>query len=235
MDSDYVAMYDATDQAAPARAIAQQLVAGRQAGRVLDLGCGTGGAALVFAAAGWQVVGVDPAPAMLAIAQARAAAQQLAVTFCTAAFRDYLATPPTQPFDMIICLDAGINTLLDEADLTLLFRYAAAQLTPGGRISFTLLHPPPDDHLDPTNRVIYDGRDHFIYTQQYDTEHAHIVTIQRVWFVREIERWWRGEATYQLRMWRAPEVATALAQAGLHVVGWQPSEYCNVGTFERGN
>ncbi|HZU74040.1 MAG TPA: methyltransferase domain-containing protein [Acidimicrobiales bacterium] len=48
--------------------------AGLQAGeRVLDLGCGTGNAALLMAAPGHQVTGVDPAPRLLDVARARAA------------------------------------------------------------------------------------------------------------------------------------------------------------------
>jgi ubiquinone/menaquinone biosynthesis C-methylase UbiE len=44
-------------------------VAGR---RVLDLACGTGTLALILADAGWQVIGIDRSPAMLAIARNRA-------------------------------------------------------------------------------------------------------------------------------------------------------------------
>jgi SAM-dependent methyltransferase len=42
--------------------------------RVLDLGCGTGNAALLAAAFANEVVGVDPAPRLLEVARARAAA-----------------------------------------------------------------------------------------------------------------------------------------------------------------
>src|SRR5579862_8382190 len=48
--------------------------AGIQAGeRVLDLGCGTGNAALLMAAPDRQVTGVDPTPRLLDVARARAA------------------------------------------------------------------------------------------------------------------------------------------------------------------
>jgi SAM-dependent methyltransferase len=42
--------------------------------RILDLGCGTGNAALLAAALAHEVVGVDPAPRLLEIARSRAAA-----------------------------------------------------------------------------------------------------------------------------------------------------------------
>jgi SAM-dependent methyltransferase len=48
---------------------------------VLDLGCGTGNAALLAAARGATVTGVDPAARLLDIARARAAADGLDITF----------------------------------------------------------------------------------------------------------------------------------------------------------
>ena len=44
----------------------------QQPARVLDLACGTGEAALVFAAAGCEVAGVDQSAAMLEIARGKA-------------------------------------------------------------------------------------------------------------------------------------------------------------------
>jgi SAM-dependent methyltransferase len=49
--------------------------------RVLDVGCGTGNAALLAAARGAHVTGVDPAPRLLEIARERATAQGLDATF----------------------------------------------------------------------------------------------------------------------------------------------------------
>jgi ubiquinone/menaquinone biosynthesis C-methylase UbiE len=49
--------------------------------RVLDLGCGTGNAALAAARAGGEVIGVDPAARLLDVARSRAAAEGLSVNF----------------------------------------------------------------------------------------------------------------------------------------------------------
>jgi SAM-dependent methyltransferase len=53
-------------------------LAGKQ---VVDVGCGTGNAALAAAARGARVTGVDPAPRLLDVARAEAAARRLEVTF----------------------------------------------------------------------------------------------------------------------------------------------------------
>ncbi|MBO0773896.1 MAG: methyltransferase domain-containing protein [Actinobacteria bacterium] len=49
--------------------------------RVLDLGCGTGNAALLAAAAGAEVTGVDPAARLLEVARERAAGDGLSIDF----------------------------------------------------------------------------------------------------------------------------------------------------------
>lgn len=49
--------------------------------RVLDLGCGTGNAAMLAAARGASVTGVDPAPRLLDVARARAADHNVDITF----------------------------------------------------------------------------------------------------------------------------------------------------------
>src|SRR5215207_6715221 len=49
--------------------------------RVLDVGCGTGNAALLAAARGARTTGIDPAPRLLEVARQRAAALGLVATF----------------------------------------------------------------------------------------------------------------------------------------------------------
>ncbi len=73
------------------RQIAVELLPGAQAAievadpgageHVVDVGCGTGNAALLAAARGARVTGVDPAPRLLEIAAAEAAARGLDATF----------------------------------------------------------------------------------------------------------------------------------------------------------
>ena len=55
----------------------------RSGERVVDVGCGTGNAALLAAKRGGRVIGVDPAPRLLEVARLRAAAEALDATFLT--------------------------------------------------------------------------------------------------------------------------------------------------------
>ena len=68
-------------QLAPAAAAVIQRASLRPGERVLDLGCGTGNAALLAARAGATVTGVDPAARLLAVARDRAAAEGAQIDF----------------------------------------------------------------------------------------------------------------------------------------------------------
>ena len=68
-------------QLAPVSDVVVERAAPRASERVLDLGCGTGNAALLAAARGATVVGVDPAARLLEVARARAVGHALEITF----------------------------------------------------------------------------------------------------------------------------------------------------------
>jgi SAM-dependent methyltransferase len=68
-------------QLAPAAAVVVQRASLRPGERVLDLGCGTGNAALLAVRAGSTVTGVDPAARLLEVARDRAAAEGAEIDF----------------------------------------------------------------------------------------------------------------------------------------------------------
>jgi SAM-dependent methyltransferase len=69
------------EQLLPAARLAVECASPRAHERVLDVGCGTGNAALLAAEHGSQVTGIDPAPGLLAIAAGKAQARRLDVAF----------------------------------------------------------------------------------------------------------------------------------------------------------
>jgi 2-polyprenyl-3-methyl-5-hydroxy-6-metoxy-1,4-benzoquinol methylase len=68
---------------------------------VLDIGCGTGSLSLVFTGLGCHVTGIDFAPDMIALAQAKAQAAHQSIQFhvMDAAFPQL----PAQQFDVVVC------------------------------------------------------------------------------------------------------------------------------------
>lgn len=96
------------------------------AGRVLDLGCGTGRLALFLSDRGYQVVGLDTAAAMLTVARTRPGSERVHWVQ-----GDALA-PPFGPgtFDAVVALRLAFHF----ADLQPLLQAMVTVTRPGGRI-----------------------------------------------------------------------------------------------------
>ena len=72
---------DTAAQLEPAARVVVERAAVAPGEHVVDVGCGTGNAALIAAASGARVTGVDPAPRLLEVARAEAAERGLHATF----------------------------------------------------------------------------------------------------------------------------------------------------------
>lgn len=98
-------------------------------GRALEVGCGTGTNAVWLAQQGFEVLGVDIAPAAVELARARAAK---AKAFCRFATVDFLGERLDEPpFDLVY--DRGCFHVFDAAAEQRLFaEHVAGLLAPGG-------------------------------------------------------------------------------------------------------
>lgn len=135
----YAPLYDASGQvrfALLAHSYLDELLARHPAPgrRALDLACGTGTLALLFAGDGWDVTGLDSAPAMLAQARAKAAdaAAGGQLRFVEGDMRSLEGVVPAASFDLVTCLYDSLNYMLEEEDLAACFAAAAFALAPGG-------------------------------------------------------------------------------------------------------
>lgn len=98
--------------------------------RVLDVGCGTGNAALAAARAGAAVTGVDPAAGLLALAQRRADESGLDVEFLPG---DAEKLPVAEEFDVVMSV-FGVIFAADAAQAT---REMIRSTRPGGVVALT--------------------------------------------------------------------------------------------------
>ncbi|GAA3599471.1 class I SAM-dependent methyltransferase [Kineosporia mesophila] len=110
-----------------AREIVAEL-APRAGERVVDVGCGTGTAALLVAGSGASVVGVDPSPRLLEVARAEAEARALPVTFMAGEGAD-IPLPDAS-------VDAVVSSfgIIFAPDAEAAGREVARVLRPGGRL-----------------------------------------------------------------------------------------------------
>jgi SAM-dependent methyltransferase len=135
---------EVSDVAATVQAVAElaELATGPgHAGRVLELGVGTGRLALPLADAGLEVVGVDASGAMLDKLRSKAGARAIMLVQ-----GDMVDDAPDGPFDVILVAYNTLFNLLTAKRQEAAFRAAAARLAPGGSFvveAFVPEDPPP--------------------------------------------------------------------------------------------
>jgi SAM-dependent methyltransferase len=97
-------------------------------GRLLDLGCGTGRLLVPFADRGWEVIGVDLSPAMLAVAQGKVGprAELVCGNLTQLPFAD-------GSFDAAACLFSTLGMVIGAEMRRRVLGHVARVLRPGGR------------------------------------------------------------------------------------------------------
>jgi SAM-dependent methyltransferase len=103
---------------------------GLRRGRLLDIGCGTGRAFEPMLRRGWEIVGCDLTPAMLAEARRKFGdAVPLEVA-------DIRALPVFGEFELVWALNDVVNYLVEDGDLERALAGMRANLAPGGLVLF---------------------------------------------------------------------------------------------------
>ena len=104
-----------------------------QAGRLIDLGCGTGRLAAHFARKGFEYVGVDLSEEMLIRARANALSAGVSAEFQTANLVD-LAGIPDASFDYAACLFSTLGMVRGDDNRRAALVAATRVVKPGGRL-----------------------------------------------------------------------------------------------------
>lgn len=142
-DKDYAAECD----------LVQSLAArfGSPAGKMLDLGCGTGRHAVLFGARGWRVTGVDRSAEMLAIARRRATeVGSRSVHFESG---DIRSVRLDGRFDVALLMFAVLGYQLADADVAATLATAGAHLRPGGLLFFDVWNGSAVEEIGPSLRT----------------------------------------------------------------------------------
>jgi ubiquinone/menaquinone biosynthesis C-methylase UbiE len=136
-DADMGVAADAMDDVPFYLELAQQ--AANEGHAVLELGCGTGRVTLPIARRGIEIVGLDNAPPMLAIARRKATKESLDLTWVEADMNGFQLNCS---FGLIIIPYRSFLHLLTDADQASCLAAIRSHLVPGGRLALNFFAPP---------------------------------------------------------------------------------------------
>jgi SAM-dependent methyltransferase len=134
-DPRLVALYDIENSSRDDTDFYLRLAVELGAKRIVDLGCGTGVLACELAANGRQVIGVDPAPAMLAIARHRTGSER--VQWIEGDVHS-LGTPEA---DLVVMTGCVAQVFLEDAEWRTALAAIYRALRSGGHLAFESRNP----------------------------------------------------------------------------------------------
>jgi SAM-dependent methyltransferase len=184
---------------------------GIESGTVVDLGCGSGIASEMIAAAGFDVIGIDNSPEMVELARARVPDAEFRVG-------SFIDAPLPEGATAIVAIGEVLNYVFDERNvpgaLSEVFERISAALAPGGVFLFDLSGPGRVG-ADPV-RTWRAGPDWAVLADAVEDPREgklmrHIVSFRDVGG----EGYRRSEETHELRLYGANAVLASLAGAGL--------------------
>lgn len=120
--------------------------------RILDLGCGTGRHAELLAGRGYQVIGVDRSPHMVAQALARSE-KRCAANAPEYHIADMRSFRLNDRFDAVLMMFAVMSYQLEDDDVLSALRTARTQLRDGGLLLFDCWFGPAVLHQRPEGRT----------------------------------------------------------------------------------
>ena len=128
----------------------ERLFEGRGVRSVVDLGCGTGGHALVLSKRGYDVTGIDRSEAMLEQAREKAALAGVEVDF---QLGDIRSIDVGKEVDAVIAMFAVLGYQLSNEDVLSTLRAARSAMRPGGMLVFDVWYGPTVLVERPSQRV----------------------------------------------------------------------------------
>lgn len=189
-----------------------------RSGVVVDLGCGSGVSSEILTGSGYDVLGIDPSPAMLALARERVpAALFKAGDAATAPLPRCVAVAAFgEPLNYVTSEDPGeADDLLDRV-----FERVHEALLPGGLFAFDLVGP---DRGAPRQAVRDWSEDESWAVLVENVQTGRLLRRRIIAFRNGPGGWRRTEESHLQRLHPAAEVLDRLRDAGFRarsVVGW---------------
>ncbi len=187
----------------------------RQPASILDLGCGTGSHALVFAERGYAVTGIDASTGMLRVARRKAGGRRNP-RFVRADMRRF---DLGRTFDAIVCMDGAFTHLLTARDVLAHLRAVRRHLRPGGVYAFEFAQALSAETEGP-GWIYREGPPRIVWLYDLALDRRRqLVTAKNQFFAFDGDRVRRSFVnTYATRVTSVPALRDLLGRAGMRLV-----------------
>lgn len=182
--------------------------------RIVDLGCGTGAAAIWFAEEGYSVVAVDQSAEMLQVGQRYSEAHMgLALEWAQADIRNLANV--LSPMDMILAMDV-LNELESIKDIQTVFAQVYQVMESGKLFAFDLYTIEGlAKRAQPPEQILFNNEQLFLLaSNQFDYERQTATRNFTVFEQREPAHWQRTDAQRILRGYPLQALVTLLQRSG---------------------
>jgi SAM-dependent methyltransferase len=181
-------------------------------GLVIDLGCGSGILSRAVSDAGYDVLGIDLSPAMVALARRRVPRGQFRV--------ESLLTAELPPCVAVAAVGECISYLFDDRNtnnkLGMVFRRIHAALVPGGLFLFDVVEPGRVPGPEP-RRAFFEGEDWAVLVTSAEDRSRGMLTRRITSFRKFGDLYRRDQEVHRQRLMTRSELSAPLRSMGFRV------------------
>ncbi len=183
---------------------------------LLDLACGSGSMSEEMAKLGYDVIGVDNSPAMLASAMDKKFESGLPIQYLCQDMReiDMFGT-----MDVTICTLDSLNHLPSLEDVQKVFTRVSLFAQPGGLFLFDMNTIYKHERILQNQTFIFDTDEVYCVWENQPGEAPFSVDMQLTFFERDGEVYHRSEELITERAYNPDDIEQALVKSGLRVLG----------------
>ena len=181
--------------------------------RLLDVGCGTGKSFLPFQRRGWTVTGCDLSSGMVELARAKAPHARVEVC-------DMRTLPSLGVFDLVCCIDDGLNYLTEPGDVSSALAGMRRNLAAGGLALFDVNTLATYRGFFASSTVVAGDDRVFVWRGETpaDARAGVLAAATLMAFTRGGEAWTRTDSLHRQRHHPPGRLREALNSAGLETV-----------------